>query len=89
MTKSPDRKDDAVRGYRPGDGRGDRDGVRSGRNYDRGYIRQRGKRFNWGPNIAFYFYDGYYYGDCDWLRRKARQTGSDYWLRRYRQCRAW
>ena len=36
---------------------------------------------------AFYSYDGYYHGDCGYLRRKARETGSSYWLRRYRLCR--
>ena len=47
----------------------------------------RGTRYLWGPGVAFYYYDGYYHGDCGWLRRKARETGSAYWYRRYRQCR--
>lgn len=46
----------------------------------------RGVRYMWG-GLPFFFYDGYYHGDCSWLRRKARQTGSSYWWRRYRQCR--
>ncbi len=49
----------------------------------------RGTRFNWGPGAIFYFYDGYYHGDCAWLRRKAVATGSSYWWRRYRLCRAY
>ena len=47
---------------------------------------RRGERFNFG-GLAFYFYDGYYHGDCGYLRRKARETGSYYWQRRYRLCR--
>lgn len=49
--------------------------------------RRRGTRYVWGPGIAFYFYDGFYHGDCSWLRRKARETGSRYWRQRYEQCR--
>jgi hypothetical protein len=26
-------------------------------------------------------------GDCGWLRRRATETDSTYWWRRYRQCR--
>lgn len=46
-----------------------------------------GRRFSWAPGFTFYLYDGYYYGDCAWLRRKARATGSQVWWRRYRRCR--
>ena len=49
---------------------------------------RRGTRFFWGPGAEFFFYDGYYHGDCAWLKRKAAQTGSQYWLRRYRLCRS-
>jgi hypothetical protein len=28
----------------------------------------------------------YYYGDCDWLRRRALATGSGYWWDRYYAC---
>ena len=55
---------------------------------DRSRPWRRGKRFHWGPGIDFWFYDGYYYGDCSWLHRKAIETGSRYWWRRYRLCRA-
>lgn len=48
---------------------------------------RRGRRFNWGPGVAFYFNDGYYYGECNWLKRRARQTGNPIWLRRFQQCR--
>jgi hypothetical protein len=66
---------DADRGRAVGEGRrGDGD-------------RRRGTRYVWGPGLAFYFYDGYYHGDCSWLRRKARETGSRYWRQRYEQCR--
>jgi hypothetical protein len=46
----------------------------------------RGVRHLWG-GLPFYFYDGYYHGDCGWLRRRAEATGSRYWWVRYRQCR--
>ncbi len=45
-----------------------------------------GTRYLWG-GLPFYFYDGYYHGDCGWLRRRAQATGSRYWWVRYRQCR--
>ena len=61
----------------PGGGRGDGD------------RRYRGTRHAWGPGVAFYFYDGYYHGDCRWLRRKAVETGSRIWWQRFRQCRAY
>ena len=72
---------------RPSGGDGARRVVRSGgdRGGDRG--ERRGKRFSWGDGFDFYFYDGYYHGDCSWLRRRYRETGSAYWLARYRQCR--
>lgn len=48
----------------------------------------RGWRKGWrghrGPVIRFGWRGG---GNCAWLRRKANQTGSAYWWRRYRQCR--
>jgi len=68
-----------ARTVRPGDG----DRRRSGAGGD----RRRGTRYVWGPGLAFYFYDGFYHGDCSWLRRKARETGSRYWRHRYEQCR--
>ncbi len=51
--------------------------------------RHRGTRFYWGSGGEFWFFDGFYHGDCQWLRRKAVQTGSQYWWRRFRQCRAY
>jgi hypothetical protein len=68
--------------------------MRRGRDrdrWDRRRIRRFGRHHRWGPGISFWFYDGYYYGDCNWLRRRAIVTGSRYWWRRYRLCRyyAW
>lgn len=83
---TPNVRGDGVRrdGVR-GDGvRGD--GVRGDRRY--GDRRYRGTRYAWGPGVSFYFYDGYYHGDCRWLRRKAVETGSRMWWSRFRQCRA-
>lgn len=50
----------------------------------RGY--RSGTRFIWG-GLPFYYYDGYYYGDCEWLHEQALETGSRYWWVRYRACR--
>ncbi|MBS0240866.1 MAG: hypothetical protein JSS20_01730 [Proteobacteria bacterium] len=55
--------------------------------HDRGFIRSHGRRYGWGP--GFWFYDGFYWGDCNWLYRRAIETGSDYWWDRYQQCRYW
>lgn len=38
--------------------------------------------FVYGGDYADYGYAG----DCSWLRREARATGSAYWWRRYQQC---
>jgi hypothetical protein len=84
---------DRDRSVRRNRGDGDRDGYnrRDGRYGDRGDRRRfhRGKRHVWGPGVEFWFYDGYYHGDCDWLREKANDTGSRYWWTRYRLCRDW
>ena len=66
------------------DGDGDRRRVDRDRGGDRG--EHRGRRYEWG-GLAFYYYDGYYHGDCGWLRRRFEATGNRYWLARYRQCR--
>jgi hypothetical protein len=49
---------------------------------------RRGIRYSWGPGIVFYFRDGWYYGNCRWLRQRAIQTGSRIWWQRWRRCRA-
>lgn len=71
--------------------RTDRDGISRNRKPHvagwQGGDRRRGVRYSWGPGAEFFFYDGYYHGDCSWLRRKANATGSRYWWQRYRQCR--
>jgi hypothetical protein len=38
-----------------------------------------------GPGYGYYDY-GYSSGECAWLYRRAVQTGSSYWWRRYRNC---
>lgn len=66
---------DRERGYRERGGR-DRDGRRSGRG---------GFDLEIGPG---YFGYGPRYGQgCGWLRRRALETDSPYWWRRYRACR--
>jgi hypothetical protein len=43
-----------------------------------------GDAFFYGGDYADY---GYYGGDCGWLARQARATGSPYWWwRRYNEC---
>ena len=60
--------------------------VREDRDGDRDRIR-RGHRYGWGPGVAFYFTDGYYYGNCGWLKRRAIVSGNPIWWRRYHRCR--
>jgi hypothetical protein len=50
-------------------------------------VRRFGRHIFWGPSVDFYYYDGYYYGNCEWLRERAIYTGSHYWWRRYESCR--
>jgi hypothetical protein len=50
-------------------------------------VRRFGRHIFWGPSVDFYYYDGYYYGNCEWLRERAVYTGSHYWWRRYELCR--
>lgn len=57
--------------------------------HSRSFIHRHGRRHVWAPGIIFWFYDGYYYGNCSWLYRRAIATGSPYWWERYYQCRAW
>jgi hypothetical protein len=35
---------------------------------------------------APFIYGGYYYADCEWMRRRALRTGSPYWWNRYDNC---
>ncbi len=81
-----------VRGYRGYSG----PRARPGKGYrgpkNRYGKRYRGRRYRgvpayyYGPYVGY----GYYYGGgCELLRRKAYQTGSSYWWRRYRQCLAY
>jgi hypothetical protein len=61
----------------------DRDG-REGGDRDRIF---RGHRYAWGPGFDFYLSDGYYYGECSWLKRRAIETDNPVWWRRYHRCR--
>ena len=68
-------------------------GTWEGKRRDRGEYRGgrgggvwRGERYG-GPSIRIYPRRGY--GPrCGWLRERALNTGSRYWWRRYRDCRA-
>ena len=77
------------RGVADRGGRGGRvAGDRAGRGNYRGghrYSRDRGGvGIYLGP--GFGYYDGDYDSDCEWLRRRALDTGSRYWWRRFRDC---
>ena len=50
-------------------------------------VVSHGRRYAWGPGVSFYFADGYYYGECGWVKRRAIETGSRMWWRRYERCR--
>lgn len=69
-----------------------RGGPRGGGHADSGrHGHHRGhfaRGFGYGPWLGYGYYDGYYGADdCSWLRRKALETGSRYWWRRYNDCR--
>jgi hypothetical protein len=70
------RSDDGRRAFRE-DGRDRREFFRHHRRDD------RDRWFGFGR--PYLFDDDY--GDCGWLRRRAIETGSSYWWRRYRECR--
>ena len=58
------------------------------RRRDRDFVVRQGRRHNWG-GITFYLSDGYYYGECGWLKRRAVRTGNPIWWSRFRRCRDW
>ena len=47
----------------------------------------RGPRYGFAVGVPLYTQS--YYGGCSWLHRRAVDTGSRYWWRRYRECRGW
>jgi hypothetical protein len=55
------------------------DGKHHGRHH-------RHRRIFVGVPIIYGGYDYYYYGNCEWLRRRALATGSGYWWDRYNAC---
>jgi hypothetical protein len=66
----------------------DHDHDRFDRDRDHDHDHNRHVRF-FPDDFFFGGYGGDYYGgDCGWLRREARVTGSPYWWRRYRACLA-
>lgn len=80
-----DRGDRADRGNRGDRYDGNRRRWSGGNGSNRNW--RSGRRYSWGPGIAFYFNDGYYYGECNWLKRRYRETGNRIWLRRFDRCR--
>ncbi|CAA2140665.1 hypothetical protein [Hyphomicrobium sp. ghe19] len=74
--------------------RGPRMGDRGHRNFAGNYYGNGGRhhhrrgRFIVGyPYYSYGYYDNGYYGyDCEWLYRRAIETGSPYWWRRYQNC---
>src|SRR6185503_17136369 len=75
---------------------GPRGGVRYGANdhFDNGhnhFDHDHGRHARFFPGDAFFYGGdyadyGYYGGDCGWLARQARATGSAYWWQRYNAC---
>lgn len=59
-------------------------GGRGHRHHRRFY----GGGFGYYPYYGASYYDGYDsgYSDCGWLLRRAENTGSSYWYRRYEEC---
>jgi hypothetical protein len=88
--RRPDRGAEIERSDRHVDRRGPRAEVRDRGDWRRPGFRERirrGHHYGWGPGIGFYFSDGWYYGECSWLRRRALATGSPVWWHRFHRCR--
>ncbi len=60
--------------------------VRGGGKHGGGHHHHR-RHVRGGVYFATPFYGYYDYDDCGWLRRRAIETGSRYWWRRYQECR--
>jgi hypothetical protein len=62
-------------------------GPKSGKQHSerRGGDRRRHSRRGGGVDFGYYGY-GYVSSECDWLYRRAVNSGSAYWWRRYRAC---
>ena len=88
-----DRRSRSERGDREGGRRfhrGDDDGRRFRRDDDRQAREFRRHRRRDNRDYWFGFGPSFRYDDCEWLRHRARETGSSYWWRRYRACaRGW
>jgi hypothetical protein len=61
-------------------------GDRRWRGRSRDFVVRHGHRHSWG-GVTFYLSDGYYYGECGWLKRRAIRTDNPIWWSRYRRCR--
>jgi hypothetical protein len=59
--------------------------VTGPRVHHRRFHRHRHRHIFLGAPLLYGGYY-YYYGDCDWLRRRALHTGSPYWWDRYYNC---
>jgi hypothetical protein len=82
-----------VGGPRGGMRYGANDHVDNGRgHFDHDHFdHDRGRHARFFPGDAFFYGGdyadyGYYGGDCGWLARQARATGSAYWWQRYNEC---
>lgn len=73
------------RGGRSGQFRGSHGGQFRGGHF-RQHYGYRPRIYSYGYTAPYYFYSDEYGGGCSWLRRKAIETGSRYWWRRYRDC---
>jgi hypothetical protein len=65
----------------------EKSGPRSGKQHAErrdGDRRRHSRRGGGGVDFGYYGYG--YVSECDWLYRRAVNSGSGYWWRRYRAC---
>ena len=88
ITLVDDRRRGGERGHRS-ERRGDRDrSERGDRDRSARFHRDddRDRRLRRNRDNRDYYGFRPHYEDCDWMRRRARVTQSDYWWSRYRAC---
>lgn len=87
MPAATERTDTAVLDvrYRGGGGGGGYRGGYRGHSYGHVHRHYRARPYFYvAPPVALYGYGTYRGSHCSWLHRRARETGSPYWWRRYR-----
>jgi hypothetical protein len=72
--------------YGPDGGRGALRSERAFRSPPGNRDHRRDRRRFYYNNSGIWIGPGYYYSSCEWMRRRAIQTGSGYWWSRYNAC---